>query len=462
MATIQKRGNSYKITVSCGYDMNGKQIRKNTTYTPASGMTPKQIEKEVERQAVLFEEKCKTGRVLDSSIKFAVFAETWLVDYAEKQLKAKTVARYKDMIKRINPAIGHLSLDKIQPIHLMQLYDNLTEAGIKVDCTYKPIHNFKDILKEKKYTMTKLSELSGVSIGTVKKCSVGQNVAPRSAELISKALERDISVLFEKCNGDSKLSPKTILHHHRLISSILNTAVQWQLLYGNPCERVKTPKVERTEARYLDEVEAAEMFKCLQEEDVFHRAIITLLLYSGMRRGELCGLQWSDIDFDDKIIKIQRSSLYLPERGIYEDTTKNYSSDRVIKIADEAINLLKEYKMHQNSDRVKAGDRWIETGRVFTRWDGEPIHPDSITGWFSKFIKKNSLPNISIHSLRHTNATLLIASGVDLRTLSKRLGHAQLSTTGNIYTHAIKSADERAADIIQDIFKPTEQNKQAN
>jgi Site-specific recombinase XerD len=90
-----------------------------------------------------------------------------------------------------------------------------------------------------------------------------------------------------------------------------------------------------------------------------------------------------------------------------------------------------------------------------------PIHPDTVTSWFKDFVKKNNLPDITLHSLRHTNASLMIANGVDLRTVSKRLGHAQVSTTTNIYSHAIKSADERAADVLGDILTVKKSNRQA-
>ncbi len=92
MATIKQRGDSYKITVSCGYDLNGKQIRRHLTWTPEPGMTKRQLQKELDRQAVLFEEKCRNGQVLDGNIKFAEFAEKWFVDYAEKQLRREPSA----------------------------------------------------------------------------------------------------------------------------------------------------------------------------------------------------------------------------------------------------------------------------------------------------------------------------------------------------------------------------------
>lgn len=130
------------------------------------------------------------------------------------------------------------------------------------------------------------------------------------------------------------------------------------------------------------------------------------------------------------------------------------SSKRVIKVPDQALSLLKEYKKAQGAEKMELGSKWDEHGKIFTQWNGKPIHPDSVTGWFRDFIHRNNLPYVSIHSLRHTNATLLIASGVDLRTVSKRLGHANMTTTGNIYTHAIQTADERAAEVLGDILSP--------
>lgn len=168
------------------------------------------------------------------------------------------------------------------------------------------------------------------------------------------------------------------------------------------------------------------------------------------------------MDFENKLVSIERAILYTADKRIYEDTPKNNSSKRVIKLADEVFILLQEYKVKYNTDRVNAGDRWVDTGYIFTQWNGNPIHPSTITGWFGQFVKSNNLPKVSIHSLRHTNATLMIANGADLRTFSKRLGHSNMSTTGNIYTHAIKTADERAAEVLQDILKPRQDNKQAN
>ena len=125
MATVKRRGQSYSIRVSCGYDVNGKQIIKSMTWKPQPDMSAAQAEKEAQRQAVLFEEKCRTGQVLQGNVRFADFAEIWLRDYAAKQVRATTFDRYKSMLPRINASIGHIRLDRLQPHHLLQFYDNL-------------------------------------------------------------------------------------------------------------------------------------------------------------------------------------------------------------------------------------------------------------------------------------------------------------------------------------------------
>ena len=221
---------------------------------------------------------------------------------------------------------------------------------------------------------------------------------------------------------------------------------------SNPAQRVKPPKIERTEAKYLDEKQTAQLLELLQQESMQHRTMIQLFLLSGLRRGELCGLEWGDIDFGRQLLTVRRASQYLPGKGIFTKETKTATSDRTIKLPKQAFEILREYKRWQNEERLKMGDRWESSNRIFAQYDGKPVHPDSISGWFRDFIAKTDLPKVSIHSLRHTNITLLIAAGVPLRTVSYRAGHAQTSTTANIYSHAIRTADEMAAEVLEDML----------
>lgn len=450
MSSIRKRGNTYQIRVSCGYNFQKKQIVKTMTFKPSSNMTEKQIKKELERQAVLFEEKCRTGRFLDGNIKLADFIEKWFSDYAEKQLKAKTIARYKDLVFRINPLLGHIPLDKLQPHNLIDFYNAISKKGVREDAKYIAVSDFEELMKKKMLTKKTLAQKAGVSEYVIRSCICQKNISKRTAKKILKVLPHSLKEL----ENDEPLSPKTIQHYHRFLSSVLNTAVKWQVIPYNPCGRVKPPKSDKKEAVCLDEKEALALVRALEKEPVRYKTMILLLLYSGMRRGELLGLEWDDIDFQNNLINISKSSLYLPDRGIYEDTTKNKSSERIIRMPEDMIELLKEYKKEQEKTRLNCKGEWHESNKIFTTLDGRPLHPDSITGWFHRFIKRNNFPPVSIHSLRHTNATLLIAGGTDIKTVANRLGHSTPSVTGNIYAHAIKSADETAAEKLNNILNP--------
>lgn len=459
MAVIRKRNNSYQITVSCGYGVNGEQIRRYMTYTPEPGMTAKQIKKEVERQAILFEESCMNGLApATGKVKLSEFIELFFNDYAATALKAKTVVGYAALVPVVNAALGHMRLDRIQPHHLNAFYKNLAEKGARRRVTYTPAVDLKAIAKEKKLTATSIEREYGIGASSVRSAFNGSGVYEKTATAIAAALGLPMSKAFEVVGADVPLSAETVRHYHRFLSSVLGVAVKWQIIPSNPCARATLPKVKRKPAKYLDEQEAQKLLECIEHEDMQHKTMIKLLMYTGLRREEVCGLEWSDIDFEHSVITVQRSSLYIPknayiaESGIITDTTKNETSVRSIKTPVSAMLMLKDYKVWQMQKRLMVGDRWENHNRLFTTATGKPIHPDTISGWFADFIKRNDLPHVTIHSLRHTNATLMINSGVPLPTVSARLGHANPTTTAKIYTHAIKSADAVAAEQLDDIL----------
>lgn len=233
----------------------------------------------------------------------------------------------------------------------------------------------------------------------------------------------------------------------------MHDAVYDGLILQNPCDRTKAPRVERQEAAFLDD-EQAEHLQNLVLDNAPHPfdIIITLILQTGMRRGECCGLNWEDIDFSNCTINICRSLLYLPDKGVFENDTKTYSSQRVIKVGSDVIDLLNEYKSWQDSQAEIMRDKWQNSGKVFTAWDGRPINPGTVTRWFHKFVIKNDLPHISIHGLRHTCASIMICNGTPITTTAKRLGHSTSATTSRIYAHAIASADAVTANMIQSVL----------
>lgn len=452
MATIKRRGNSYLIRCYDGYDQNGKQIERTMTWKIPAGMSDKKAEKEAQHEAALFEERVRTGQTAEQKIKFADFADKWFTDYAEVQLRPKTVARYKGLMERIKPAIGHIYLDRLRPTHLTAFYKDLTAVRKVSNCI--AIIDLKAFLKAQKVTQAKLATDAQICTGTIKSIISGNAATEDTARKIAYALHMDFDKLFQPSGEPQPLSGQTILHYHRLISVILQTAVEWQYIPANPAERVKAPKANNQEAEYLDDKQAIQLLELLQNQPACYKTAVEVLLFTGMRRGELLGLIWSDIDFDNRTITIQRSLQYLPEMGVFTDDTKTKSSHRVIKAPLTAIESLRKYRTEQRKLFLRIGQSWDEGGQIFRTQNGEPMHPDTLTSWFRDFIKATDLPQIHIHSLRHTNATLQIANGVSVTTVAGNLGHSNANTTTKVYAHAIQSAAAASAEMMDNLLNP--------
>ncbi len=456
MPTIQKRGDTYRIRVSAGYDSAGKQIMKSTTWKPAPGMTQKQVEKELDRQAVLFEEKVKTGQYVDGNVKFSEYARTWIEN---AQLAPATRSQYEDLLHRINTAIGHIRLDRLQAHHLETFYRNLRENGVKERGGYAVSSKLKDFLKEKKLSRVKAATLTSVSAATIGTACLGRHISIESAGKIAAAFGKKPEELFTIHADTPGLSDKTILHHHRLISAILSKAKKDHLVPHNvAAEYADAPKVRRKEPPHLDDTQAKEMvIQLLNEQDIRIKTALMLLLYSGLRRGELCGLSWTDIEPETGLIHVLRASQYQEGAGIVEVPTKNDESIRAVKLPPFMFELLGQYKTWWTEQRLANGDRWRgEKQRLFIQEDGSPINPDTINLWLDRFLAKHDFPRVTPHGLRHTFATLQIAAGVDLKTLQARGGWAQPDTPMKIYAHAIKSAAEAASDALDSVLTPVE------
>lgn len=448
MASIIERNGSYLIRTNCGYDSNGKKIQHSMTWSPTHNMTKRQIEREVEKQAALFDEKCRNGIVLDSRMTFEKYVNEVWIGRAEKNLKPTTFRRYKGFLKRIIPALGNMRMEKIQPYHLYSYYDNLREIN-REDVKYTP--NEQAIELSHSLTRNDIVEKIHISFGTIDRIRAGETVSGRTAQKFSEYFGKKTGSLFEA--EERNLADRTILHHHRLISSILQSAVYDMVIMSNPCSRTKAPRVCRTEAKYLDESQIELLMNAIDEKaDHPYDVIIQLILYTGMRRGEALGLEWEDIDFINNVITIRHTLQYLPEKGVFEEETKNTSSMRSIKVGQDLIDVLNDFRAWQNLEREQAGEFWTENKKIFTAKDGRPINPGTVTSWFHHFVASNALPQISIHGLRHTNASIMISSGVPITTTAKRLGHSTSATTSKIYAHAIASADAAAASAIQAII----------
>lgn len=249
-----------------------------------------------------------------------------------------------------------------------------------------------------------------------------------------------------------KLSAKTILEHHRLISTVLEQATKEGLVPFNVASRATLPKVERKEVNFFQPEQVAAIREALEREPMKWKTLVHLLLITGARRGEVLGLKWDKVDFEGNRIYICNSVLYSPDVGIYESSPKTERSRRYVTLPPETMQLLRRYRAWQAEERLRLGEYYQNQGFVFSQDNGNPMHPDSVTDWLKKFSRRHDLPHINPHAFRHTMASMLYFHGVDSVSISKRLGHAQVSTTANIYAHVMEEADQRNADILSEVF----------
>ena len=391
--SIEKRGkDSYRLSCIAGYDLQGKPIKKTKTIHG----TIKDAKIELAK-FVADVQKCLY--VEGKSLKFEDFVEIWKRDYGSKELAPSTYNRYLGMLNsRIIPYFSHFHVDKIKPTDIMQFYD---------------------------------------------------------------LLSRDTQIVRRKNNNGKKtgkpLSSKTIVEHHRLLHAMLQRAVYWQMIVANPAERVQPPKTKKPKRKYYDDEQSKALVSNLMEltEDQFkYKVAIILTVFTGVRLGELMGLEWSDINFKDGIVSINRSSQYLAEKGVFTKTPKTESSIRDVAIPEFVVTLLEEYKYWYDNQKALFGELWYDSNRLFVQADGKPMHPSTISKWFEKFVEQIGLPVINFHGLRHTNATLLIAQNIDVSVVAARLGHAQITTTYNFYVHPIISHNKTAGFALENLLLP--------
>ncbi len=245
-----------------------------------------------------------------------------------------------------------------------------------------------------------------------------------------------------------ELSSKTILEHHRLLRSMLQNAVYWQILPYNPGARVKPPKHTKPKIHYYDDVECKKLLEALEDEKIKFQAILVLSFFTGMRTGKVLALEWSDIDFKKGFVKF-KSNQYFPDKGIFVKDPKTESSVRSVEIPKVVIDMFTKYKVWYDNQKKECGNLWIDSTRLFFKWNRKPMHSDKITDLFRRFIQRKNLPPITFHGLKHTNATLMISKNIDLAVVASRLEHAQITTTLNFYVYPVQSHNKAAGDILE-------------
>lgn len=306
-----------------------------------------------------------------------------------------------------------------------------------------------------------LKEQRGIKHSTIVRYKeLTKRIYPRIGHIKLKELRADhLNDLYtflaqdgQNAKTGGKLSAKTILEHHRLISTVLEQAVKESVVPFNVAGRASLPKAEHKEVNYFQPEQVAAIRDALEREPIKWKTLVHLLLITGARRGEVLGLKWDKVDFEGERIYICNSVLYSSDVGIYESTPKTERSRRYVTLPTETMCLLRQYRVWQREERLRLGEYYQNQGFVFSQDNGKPMHPDSVTDWLKKFSKRHDLPHINPHAFRHTMASMLYFNGMDSVSISKRLGHAQVSTTANIYAHVMEEADKKSADILADVF----------
>ncbi|MGO4344536.1 tyrosine-type recombinase/integrase [Paenibacillus sp. MCAF9] len=388
MASIEKRGpNSWRLVVEVGYDAKGKRVKR---YKPIKIedqtllKTKKRLSDYLNEELVKFKIEVEAGEfITPEKMTFIAFVKEWEVKYALKHLAERTLYTYKSNLKnKIVPIFGHLRIDQIKTLHIVSFIDSLAIDGARQG--------------------------------------------------------------FRKGN----LSSGTIEINHRILKNIFTRAVEWRVIKHSPVDGVKKPLVKHKVIIPYDEIEVKKLLHVLQKEPIHWRVMVTLALTTGLRRGKLLGLEWKHIDWNTGVIDVVQSVSMSPAGIAHVKEPKTKNSKRKVSIPASMLEDMREYYIYKIKERDKIGDRW-QGGNYFFMFchpDGKAFHQERSYLWFRNFIKNNKLRYIRFHDLRHTSATLLINQGVHAKIISERLGHGNITTTMNVYGHALRSADQSAAD----------------
>ncbi len=242
-------------------------------------------------------------------------------------------------------------------------------------------------------------------------------------------------------DGKGGLSAQSVVHHNRVLSRALKRARQLRLIATNPTEDVERLRVDRKEIRTLDADQAAKLLVAASSTRIY--VSIFLALATGVRRGELLALRWSDIDLNAGALTVRRS-LEQTRSGLRYKTPKSARSRRTVALSASVVEALQGHRLRQLEERLLLGLGRNENDLVFARLDGEPIAPNTFTSWFARIAKRAGVP-ISFHGLRHTHVTDLLRANVHPKVASERAGHSSVGFTLDRYSHVVPGLQEEAA-----------------
>lgn len=409
---------SYQIKVSRGRDkLTGKQNTPfTTTYTPPEGWSKKAVQRDLIRFIGEFETACKRGEVLTREQEKEKALEQLEQEKQEKEDEERkpTFKKYIEIyLKERETVLAYNTLHR---------YDIALNRAVFFLGDYK-LYDI-DLLMIKKY-------FTELQTGNYNKKTGG------------------------------KLSHATILSDYEALHMFFQNAVENGVIDNNPMINMKAPKRPKDEikkdALVYDEKQVAYIMECLNKEKLKWKAFVLFAIDTGCRRGEIVGLRWSDIDFKTGKVEISRNAQSAPGKGVYITTPKSRKS-RIIFMNAPVITIMQTLKKEQALLNFRLGR--ASSGFCFTKLDGDMMNPQEPTQFLRKFGKRYNLPGIHPHALRHTMATISIANGADIVSVSKKLGHSTPAITLNVYSHANEEAQKRTNDILAEAIYTDE--KKAN
>jgi integrase len=456
---MTKSGLTYRIQVKMRDKGSGKYNTYSTTWKPPAGLSAKQIEREVVIFADGYENDLRMS--LTASGGQGISPDTLVSDYAnwwlerrKDEISASYYRNCKYAITDIIEYIGGYKLRELSPTIIQRFYDQLDKRERVVTVvTAKP--ELREAMKEENLGFRKLRYEKELNCCSLTAALGGNTISLEYAKRLAECLNRDVNEIFNVTVTREPYAYETMHKVKRTLRAILSTAKKQRIINDNyaSADYISFPKRPAREIDYMNDEDAKKFYAAADAcEDIRYKTAALTLLLTGVRRGELVGLEWTDINFDEATITIARSITTVSGFGVVEKEPKTESSKREIAISDKLLTTLEEYKAWYEQYRKSVGDRWTGTDRIFIGEDGKRIYPGTIDNWVHKICEAAGLPPRTVHSLRHTNITMQIAAGVPLVTVSGRAGHARTSTTTDIYSHFLKSSDKTAAEKLEKLF----------
>jgi integrase len=284
-----------------------------------------------------------------------------------------------------------------------------------------------------------------------------KNIGPLlGAKVLSKLQPIEISEAYAlalesgRCDGKGGLSPRTVHHMHRVLYSALNQAERWKLINRNPAallEKRDRPKIERKPVATIDAPTTATVFDAARERRLFIPLVLATLC--GLRRGEITALRWRSVDVEAGQLAVVASTEQTDAGSIREKEAKSGRS-RTVALPSLAVEELRRWRLAQAEELLKLGIRWDDSRHVVTREDGEPLQPRSLTHVVSAFLKEW---RVTLHKLRHSHASHMLASNVHPKIVQERLGHSSIAITLDIYSHLMPNMQGDAAATVDGVLR---------